>query len=197
MVAECQGGHEAKVALGHRDGVEGAFGSAGGEFLGYGLDAHLERNFGGGFGLGEAQSHVVRAGLGGVKFPIAIGVGGPVPALDVAPVLTGQDDGVLVGRADVDARRGVVVRTRVADVIEPLLVLSQQVGEDFGLLLGEVVLFEGIVFHVIEFEVGAADEGLFAKAAGVQQFPALGAGGEVVVAYGHVASMGLDEEGAV
>ena len=57
-------------------------------------------------------------------------------------------------RTDHDARRGIVVWPRGADVGKPVLIVFLQSLEDLGTLGGEVVLLARILADIVEFQLG-------------------------------------------
>ena len=126
---------------------------------------------------------------------MAFVVGAPGGA---APVLTRQHGRLFVRRADDDARRGVVIWPRAANVFEPGFVFGLELGDDLGMLGGDVFQFVGVALHVEELEFGSAGgQLLLTEAGGADELPLLVAGGEVVVQDGLVAAVALGEERAV
>ena len=95
----------------------------------------------------EDEQDVVRPRIGDEDFPPAPTVIGP--PLVAAPVLPGEDDWVLVSRADVDSRW--VIPAGGAYIVEPLFVDCSHCGKGFRILRGDIGFFAWVFEKVIQF----------------------------------------------
>jgi len=113
------------------------------------------------------------------------------------PVLSREDDRILMDSADMNAGRRVVVVSGAADVGEPCLVLFSHRLDDIRSLGGEVVLFERIGSHVVEFEFRLAPEVFASEPTAVEEFPSLASCCKIMVKDGYVTAMRLDIDGTI
>src|SRR5205823_6625149 len=111
----------------------------------------------------------------------------PVPPAPGPDVLRREDDRRSALVPEDDPRRGVVVRTGMADILEPPLVFTLQAGDDLGVLARDIVLLAGVRLQVKELEFRRAGERLLAGIRGVEQLPAFRNGREIVVLRRHIA----------
>src|SRR6187455_3119899 len=78
-----------------------------------------------------------------------------------APVLPGEDSGLLVRRADNDSRRRVIIGACATDVFEPGFVFAFELGDDLGMLRRDVLRFVGIAGEVEQLELWATGRQCF------------------------------------
>src|SRR5262249_43019646 len=142
----------------------------------------------------QCRRDFIRTRLCNIHFPVPKTLWGPSSAW-AAPVLSCQPRGVGLRRPDDDARRGRVVTT-AGDVPEPLLVVMLQTRYYFHVCRGDVLHFEGIPCHVVEFEFGLPGSRI-ARAIGLDKLVLLRTGGESTIQFRYVSTMPLKEQCAV